>query len=173
MGILLCNILASVNLILITKILINVRAKAIIYNFNNYKYLHKVTFYNTDLYFFVLLNFDLIQMPPVHFLYSSIRSKAKLEVRLQHTNKASINTTNYIWTAKTLIEVTKDFWVKQRKVKSKGNVDISNEQTRVNNLCNALHNFIINCFNLTTPDAITKDWLQSQINHYYNPQCGH
>ncbi len=32
MGILLCNILASVNLILMTEILINVRPKAIIYN---------------------------------------------------------------------------------------------------------------------------------------------
>ncbi len=123
--------------------------------------------------FFVLLNFDLIQKPTVHFLYRSVRSKAKLEVRLQHTHKTSENTTNYIWTAKTLIEVTIDFWAKQRKVKSKGNVDISNEQTRVNNLCNAPDNFIINCFNLTTPDAITKDWLQSQINRYYNPQFGY
>jgi ribosomal protein S13 len=48
-------------------------------------------------------------MPTVHFLYRSVRSKAKLEVRLQHTHKTSENTTNYIWTAKTLIEVTKDF----------------------------------------------------------------
>jgi hypothetical protein len=48
-------------------------------------------------------------MPTVHFLYRSVRSKAKLEGRLQHTHKTSENTTNYIWTAKTLIEVTKDF----------------------------------------------------------------
>ena len=108
-------------------------------------------------------------MATVHFLYRSIRSKAKLEVRLQHTHKTSENTTNYIWTAKTQIEVTQNFWTKQRKVKSKGNIDLSNEQTRVNNLCNALDNFILDRFNKTTPDAITKDWLQTQINQFYNP----
>lgn len=108
-------------------------------------------------------------MATVHFLYRSVRSKAKLEVRLQHTHKTSEKVTNYVWTGKTQIEVTKDFWTKQRKVKSKGNIDISNEQTRVNNLCNALDNFILECFNKTTPDVITKDWLQTQVNQYYNP----
>lgn len=107
-------------------------------------------------------------MATVHFLYRSVRSKAKLEVRLQHTHKTSENITNYIWTAKTQVEVTKDFWTKQRKVKSK-NIDISNEQARVTKLCNALDNFILECFNKTTPEAITKEWLQTQINHYYNP----
>ena len=129
-------------------------------------------------------------MATVHFLYRSDRSKAMLEVRLQHTvkhpdyfvirKKGNRKTkeiievkeyfTNYIWTAKTQIEVTKEFWLKQRKIKSKGNVDIGNEQTRVNGLCNALDNFINDCFSATTPEAITKDWLQTQINHYYNPQ---
>ncbi|QIH39731.1 site-specific integrase [Flavobacterium sp. Sr18] len=108
-------------------------------------------------------------MATVHFLYRSVRSKAKLEVRLQHTHKTFENITNYIWTAKTQIEVTENFWTKQRKVKSKGNIDISNEQTRVNNLCNALDNFILECFNTTTPEAITKNWLQTQIDHYYSP----
>ncbi len=108
-------------------------------------------------------------MATVHFLYRSVRSKAKLEVRLQHTHKTTENITNYIWTAKTQIEVSGNFWTKQRKVKSKGNIDISNEQTRVNNLCNALDNFILDCFNKTTPDVITKDWLQTQVNQYYNP----
>ena len=107
-------------------------------------------------------------MATVHFLYRSVRSKAKLEVRLQHTHKTSENITNYIWTAKTQVEVTKDFWTKQRKVKSK-NIDISNEQARVTKLCNALDNFILECFNTTIPEAITKDWLQTQINQYYSP----
>jgi hypothetical protein len=57
MEILLCNILASVNLILMTKILINVVPKAIIYKLNNYKYLHKITFYNTDLCVFCIIKF--------------------------------------------------------------------------------------------------------------------
>lgn len=107
-------------------------------------------------------------MATVHFLYRSVRSKAKLEVRLQHTHKTAEKVTNYIWTGKTQIEVTEDFWTKQRKVNSR-DIGIKNEQKRVENLCNALDNFILECFNKTTPEAITKDWLQTQINHYYNP----
>jgi len=107
-------------------------------------------------------------MATVHFLYRSVRSKAKLEVRLQHTHKTVDKVTNYIWTAKTQIEVTEDFWVNQRK-SNKRDIDIKNEQQRVENLSNALDNFILECFNKTTPEAITKDWLQTQIDHYYNP----
>jgi hypothetical protein len=118
-------------------------------------------------------------MATVHFLYRSVRSKGKLEVRLQHTQKhpdyfvvrkgVEEYFTNYIWTAKTQIEVAEDFWKRQRKVKSKGNIDISNEQTRVNNLCNAIDNYILEGFNKKTPKTVTKDWLQTQINLYYNP----
>jgi integrase len=107
-------------------------------------------------------------MATVHFLYRSVRSKAKLEVRLQHTYKTDEKVTNYIWTGKTQIEVTKDFWTKQRKVNSR-DIEIKNEQKRVENLTNALDNFILECFNKTTPEAITKDWLQSQVDYYYNP----
>lgn len=107
-------------------------------------------------------------MATVHFLYRSVRSKAYLEVRLQHTHKTAEKVTNYIWTGKTQIEVTEDFWTKQRKVNSR-DIGIKNEQKRVENLSNALDNFILECFNKTTPEAITKDWLQTQINNYYNP----
>ena len=52
-------------------------------------------------------------MATVHFLYRSVRSKASLEVRLQHTQRKDDKIKNFLWNAKTQIEVTKDFWENQ------------------------------------------------------------
>jgi hypothetical protein len=118
-------------------------------------------------------------MATVHFLYRSVRSKAKLEVRLQHTQKhpdyfvvrkgMEEYFTNYIWTAKTQIEVTKEYWTTQRDIKSR-TISISNEQTRVKGLCSVIENLILDSFKSTTPEAITKDWVQTKIDLYYNPR---
>jgi hypothetical protein len=118
-------------------------------------------------------------MATVHFLYRSVKSKAKLEVRLQHTQKhpdylvvrkgMEEYFTNYIWTAKTQIEVTKEYWTKQRDIKSR-TIAISNEQTRVKGLCSVIENLILDSFKSTTSEAITKDWLQTKIDLYYNPR---
>lgn len=108
-------------------------------------------------------------MASVHFLYRSVRSKASLEVRLQHTQRKDDNVKNFLWNAKTQIEVTKDFWTKQRKIKSKGNVDIANEQTRVMNLCNGLEIYILECFKKINPDIVTSDWFKTIVDNYYNP----
>ena len=62
-------------------------------------------------------------MATVHFLYRSVREKSFLEVRLQHTE----NTVKYLWTAKTKIEVSKEYWTKYHKVNSR-NVEIRNQQ---------------------------------------------
>ncbi|WP_369753333.1 phage integrase SAM-like domain-containing protein [Flavobacterium sp. WC2409] len=104
-------------------------------------------------------------MATVHFLYRSVREKSFLEVRLQHTE----NTIKYLWSAKTKIEVSKTFWTKQRDVKSR-DVTISNEQTRVKGLCSTIENLILDSFKTTTPEAITKEWLQTKIDLYYNPK---
>lgn len=56
-------------------------------------------------------------------LFLSInKGKGLLEVRLQHLQ--------LIWTAKSKIEVTGDFWNNQRKRNSR-NIDVRNEQVRV------------------------------------------
>jgi integrase len=104
-------------------------------------------------------------MATVHFLYRSTRQNSTLEVRLQHTH----NAVKYLWSAKTKIEVSKDYWIKYHKVNSR-NIDIKNEQKRVGDLCSTIENLILNSFKATTPEAITKDWLQNKIDLYYNPK---
>ena len=104
-------------------------------------------------------------MATVHFLYRSTREKSCLEVRLQHTE----NTIKYLWSAKTKIEVSKEYWTEYHK-ENKRNIDIKNEQKRVTDLCSTIENLILDGFKTTTPEAITKDWLQTKIDLYYNPK---
>ena len=104
-------------------------------------------------------------MATVHFLYRSTREKSCLEVRLQHTE----NSIKYLWSAKTKIEVSKLFWTKSHKTNSR-NIDIKNEQKRVTDLCSTIENLILESFKTTTPEAITKEWLQTKIDLYYNPK---
>jgi integrase len=104
-------------------------------------------------------------MATVHFLYRSTREKSCLEVRLQHTH----NAIKYLWSAKTQIEVSKEYWTKHHKTNSR-NIDINNEKARVKALCSPIENLIIDSFKTTTPEAITKDWLQNKIDLYYNPK---
>ena len=94
-------------------------------------------------------------MATVHYLYRSTREKAPLEVRLQHLN--------FIWCAKSEIEVTRDFWTNHRKNKSR-KIDIRNEQVRVEGKCSELENSILNAFKNTDPDTLPKDWLKGVLN---------
>jgi integrase len=104
-------------------------------------------------------------MATVHFLYRSTREKSCLEVRLQHTE----NTIKYLWSAKTKIEVSKDYWTKYHKINSR-KVEIRNQQAKVKKLCSTIENLILDNFKTTTPEVITKDWMQEKIDLYYNPK---
>jgi hypothetical protein len=37
---------------------------------------------------------------------------------------------------------------------------------------NKIENHVLNAFNSVSPDTISKEWLQTQIDHYYNPPQG-
>ena len=103
-------------------------------------------------------------MASVNFLYRSTKDKANLILRLLYRN----NNTDYVFGAKTKVEVSKIYWSKQHKKKSK-DIDITNKQTEVNAELNKIENHILKAFNSVKPDAINKDWLQTQIDYYYNP----
>ncbi len=107
-------------------------------------------------------------MATVHFLYRSVRSKASLEVRLQHTQRKDDNVKNFLWNAKTQIEVTKDFWDNQYKANSR-DIDIKNEQKRIKGLCTEIDNYIIDSFKTINPDTVTNDWFKTIVHNYYNP----
>jgi integrase len=103
-------------------------------------------------------------MATVNFLYRSTKDKANLVVRLLYRS----NSTDQVFGAKTNFEVEKNYWNKQHKRNSK-DIEITNKQTAVNNELNKIENHVLEAFNSASPDAITKDWLQLQVEHYYSP----
>ena len=103
-------------------------------------------------------------MASVNFLYRSTKEKSNLNLRLLFRN----NGKDYVFGAKTNIEISKYYWSKQHKKKSK-DIDITNKQTDINNELNKIENYVLNAFNSVNIETINKEWLQTQIDCYYNP----
>ena len=103
-------------------------------------------------------------MASINFLFRSSKDRANLSVRLLFRHNAK----DYVFEAKTTVEVSKYHWSKQHKKKSK-DIEISNLQTEINNELNRIENHILKAFNSVNTESITKDWLISQIDYYYNP----
>ncbi len=104
-------------------------------------------------------------MAAVNFLYRSTKDKSDLHLRLLFR----FNEKDYVFGANTKFKITKDYWSKDHKRKSR-NILLTNEQTRVNTELNKIENHVLNAFNSVSTDTITKEWLQNQINNYYNPR---
>tara|TARA_R110000744_G_scaffold380133_1_gene499900 strand:+ start:499 stop:1749 length:1251 start_codon:yes stop_codon:yes gene_type:complete len=103
-------------------------------------------------------------MASINFLYRSTKDKANLNLRLLYRYNGS----DYVFGTKTKIEVSKTYWSKQHKKKSK-DIEITNLQTEINNELNKIENYVVKSFNSASPNSITKEWLQTQIDYYYNP----
>jgi len=104
-------------------------------------------------------------MASINFLYRSTKEKSNLVLRLLYR----YNGTDYVFGAKTKFEIEKNYWSKQHKKKSK-DIEITNKQTDVNNELNKIENHVLNVFNSASIETINKDWLQTQIDNYYNPK---
>ncbi|MBC5842464.1 site-specific integrase [Flavobacterium sp. F-380] len=114
-------------------------------------------------------------MATVNFLYRSTKDKANLQLRLLY----SFNGYNFVFGANTKFQTTKDYWSKehkQRKFKKTSDViesnkiqDLKAKQNEVDAELNKIENHVLNAFNSVNPDTISKEWLQTQIDHYYNP----
>lgn len=116
-------------------------------------------------YIIVYLNVQILHtMATINFLYRSIKDKANLTLRLLYR----FNDTDFVFGANTKFQVSKEYWSKQHKKKSK-DILITNEQTRVNIELNNIENHILNAFNLVNPDEVNKEWLQTKLDCYYNP----
>lgn len=103
-------------------------------------------------------------MATVNFLYRSTKDKANLHLRLLYR----FNEIDFVFGVNTKFEVSKDYWSKQHKKKSK-DVNIVNQQKDTNTELNKIESYILNSFNSINPDEIKKEWLQTQIDYYYNP----
>lgn len=103
-------------------------------------------------------------MATVNFLYRSTKDKANLHLRLLYR----YNDKDFVLGVNTKYEVSKAYWSKQHKKKSK-DIDITNKQTEVNNELNKIENYVLNAFNAVSHNELNKEWLQTQIDYYYNP----
>lgn len=104
-------------------------------------------------------------MAAVNYLYRSKKDKTFLNLRLLFTH----NNTNHVIGGKTKLEVSKLYWDKYHSQKSPKDIDIKNQQVKINAELNKIENHIIKAFHDSTPETIDKVWLANQLNLYYNP----
>ncbi|WP_340156255.1 hypothetical protein [uncultured Winogradskyella sp.] len=104
-------------------------------------------------------------MASVNFLYRSTKDSANLNLRLLYRH----NGKDYVFGAKTKYEVSKHYWTKQHNNKRLKDIDIINQQTETNTELNKIENHVLQAFNSVNPDEVNKEWLQTQIDYYYNP----
>lgn len=105
-------------------------------------------------------------MATVNFLYRSTKPQANLSLRLLYRH----NEIDLVYAAATQLEVSKDYWNKQHKQKRLKDLDLINLQARINNELNKISNHILSSYKDTDPRNINKQWLQDQIENYYNPK---
>ena len=107
----------------------------------------------------------IIKMATVNFLYRSSKPKAFLHLRLlfRFENK------DFVFGANTKLELTKEYWSKDHKRKSK-DILLINKQVEVNTELNKIENHILNSFNAENPQNISKEWLKTQMDSFYNPK---
>lgn len=114
-------------------------------------------------------------MATINFLYRSTKDKANLHLRLLYR----FNDIDFVIGANTKFEVSKDYWNnqhKQRVYKKTNNTDelnkiqdIKTKQNDIDKELNNIENHILKAFNTINTDEVNKDWLQTQIDYYYNP----
>ncbi|MGM0934044.1 MAG: tyrosine-type recombinase/integrase [Bacteroidota bacterium] len=104
-------------------------------------------------------------MATVNFLYRSKKDSAPLNLRLLYR----FNNQDFVIGGKTKLEVSKAYWQKQHNQKRPKDLEISNKQTEVNQELNRIQGHILKAFNNADPTTINKDWLQLQLEFYYNP----
>lgn len=67
------------------------------------------------------------------------------------------------------ITVEQEFFKKQLNQKKLKDINLINEQSRVKNLMNDLSVHIIEKLNKTNTNVLNKEWLEFQVEQYYNP----
>jgi integrase len=105
-------------------------------------------------------------MANVNFLFRSTKENAPLVLRLlyRYENK------DFVFGAKTQLEVSKHYWEKEHNQKRPKDIEVSNKQVEINKELNNIKNHILKAFQNIQPDEVNKDWLNQQLENYYNPQ---
>ena len=104
-------------------------------------------------------------MATINFLYRSNKKKGDLTLRLLYRYMGS----DYTLGVNSRITVEQDFFKKQLNQKKLKDINLINEQSRVKNLMNDLSVHIIEKLNKTNTNVLNKEWLEFQVEQYYNP----
>ena len=104
-------------------------------------------------------------MATVNFLYRSTKEQAPLNLRLLYR----LGNKDFVLGAKTKLQVSKHYWLKEHPQKRPKDIEISNKQLEVNTEINNIEKHILGAFNEANPKEVTKDWLAVQMDLYYNP----
>jgi integrase len=110
-------------------------------------------------------------MAGVNFRYRSNKKEAPLNLRLQFRvyDNNKDNHKDSLFEANTQFVVSKDYWKNKHPQTKPKDIDIVNEQLTVNAELNNIKKHILNAFNIANVDEVNKEWLQLQIEQYYNP----
>ena len=103
-------------------------------------------------------------MASVNFLYRSLKDKSCLNLRLLYR----FNGNDYVIATSTNLEVSKDYWKNKHKLKVK-DISVINKQIEINSELNKITNHILKAFEQSgASDLLNKQWLDKQLNSYYN-----
>ena len=103
-------------------------------------------------------------MATINFLYRSKREKANLTMRLLFR----YNEKDFVIGSNTKLTVTNEYWNKLHSKNTK-DAELKTKQVEINNELNKIENHILGIFNTVKPEIVNKDWLQTQLDYYYNP----
>ncbi len=104
-------------------------------------------------------------MATINFLYRSTKNNAELNIRLLFRYMGK----DIVIGANSKIMIEKLFWTKHLNHKNLKDINLLNEQSRLRKVMNDLTSHVLNKFNATNIELITKDWLEYQIETFYNP----
>jgi integrase len=106
-------------------------------------------------------------MATVNFLYRSRKLQSELQLRLLYRYEDQ----DYVFSAKTKLKVSKDYWDNVQHKKKPKDIDLINLQHKTNKELSAIESFILNSYHNANPALITKAWLSSTLDSYYNPSA--
>lgn len=103
-------------------------------------------------------------MATINFLLRSTKAVAPLTLRLLFRDPKG---DDFVYSTKTKYRIEKSYW-KKHNTNSK-DAEVKNKQVEVNADLQQIENFILDAFNNTNQSEINKEWLNTQMDLFYNP----
>lgn len=119
-------------------------------------------------------------MASVNFLYRSTKENESLTVRLLFRNNEKdfvfgANSKVFIYDRKELLDnpklSSKDFWQLIKKGTQKKDISFINKRNELNDKLNRLEIYILEAFDKIGANNISKEWLESVIDEFHNPNA--